>query len=466
MIMKKLLSLIALLAVTALAQVPPFIRNSLDTNSEAVAMGIVTNAASIPLALQSGTALDWSGGAHEKRLFREITTGTTFTFANLPTSATNSMTLVLYLTNNGPAGVASVTFPAAVQWPQSVAAPGVVQVSNTVTVFEFTHMGGGRVFGFDRSRYTTLAAGSGATLSSAGPTTTVAVATGSFLAKTNPTALGEFTVTNENTLSAFRWTNATQFSYATNGLGHVIVFRDRYTNSVRETAVSSNGSAFTVIQVLTADGNLGVKTNSPGAMLDVNGGIAFNGSIRGQSGSSLSITEFGAAPNGDRGILAFDNGTPTISVAGGLGLGAIGSDAGAGADVYFVRGAAGVARISSGANVNAANRDLSLSNLFAMGSVGIGKGVSADGGGVKHARTTTGSVGIGSTVLVTVTWTTAFADANYTVQASVVDSTTTSLSLSVVHVESVSASAVTVRVLNNSATTAITGTLHVLAVHD
>lgn len=80
-------------------------------------------------------------------------------------------------------------------------------------------------------------------------------------------------------------------------------------------------------------------------------------------------------------------------------------------------------------------------------------------------RVSTGSVNAGSTALVTVTWATAFADANYTAQASVVDATTTSLSLSVVHIEAVSASAITVRVLNN-ALGALTGTVHATAIHD
>lgn len=88
-----------------------------------------------------------------------------------------------------------------------------------------------------------------------------------------------------------------------------------------------------------------------------------------------------------------------------------------------------------------------------------------DGGVVKHARITTGSISGGSTALVTATWTTAFADTNYTAQASVVDSTATSLSLSVVHIESISATQVKVRVLNN-AVGALTGTLHVVAIHD
>jgi len=99
------------------------------------------------------------------------------------------------------------------------------------------------------------------------------------------------------------------------------------------------------------------------------------------------------------------------------------------------------------------------------GKVTVAKGVTADGGGIKHSRVTTGSVSAGSTALVTVTWSTAFADANYTASASVVDSTTSSLSLSVVHIESVAAGSMTVRVLNN-AVGSLTGTLHVIAMHD
>lgn len=51
------------------------------------------------------------------------------------------------------------------------------------------------------------------------------------------------------------------------------------------------------------------------------------------------------------------------------------------------------------------------------------------------------------------------------VVAQVLDSTTTSLSLSVVHIETITASAVMVRVLNNAAGS-LTGTLHVVACHD
>lgn len=87
------------------------------------------------------------------------------------------------------------------------------------------------------------------------------------------------------------------------------------------------------------------------------------------------------------------------------------------------------------------------------------------GGGMKHQRVTTGSISAGSTALVTLTWSSAFSDANVTVTASVVDSTGSSLSLSVVHVESITASAVAVRVINN-AVGSLTGTLHVIALRD
>lgn len=92
-------------------------------------------------------------------------------------------------------------------------------------------------------------------------------------------------------------------------------------------------------------------------------------------------------------------------------------------------------------------------------------GISNISNAIKHQRVTTGSISAGATALVTLTWSTAFTDSNYTVSASVVDATTSSLSLSVVHVESISASSVTVRVLNN-AVGSLTGTLHCIAIHD
>ena len=103
--------------------------------------------------------------------------------------------------------------------------------------------------------------------------------------------------------------------------------------------------------------------------------------------------------------------------------------------------------------------------LTSTGKTKVGSGVSADGGGMKHARVTTGSVASSAAPLITITWTTPFADANYTVVASVLDSSATSLALRVAHVETITAEAVTVRLKNDGAG-ALTGTVHVIAIHD
>lgn len=85
--------------------------------------------------------------------------------------------------------------------------------------------------------------------------------------------------------------------------------------------------------------------------------------------------------------------------------------------------------------------------------------------GLQGGRITTGSIGAGASALVTYTWPIPFKDANYTVTASVLNATAAAASLRVVHVETVSATAVAVRVENTSAG-ALTGTLNLIALHD
>lgn len=85
--------------------------------------------------------------------------------------------------------------------------------------------------------------------------------------------------------------------------------------------------------------------------------------------------------------------------------------------------------------------------------------------GLSGGRITTGSIGAGASALVTYTWTTPFKDTNYTVTASVLNATAAAASLRVVHIETISATAVAVRVENTSAG-ALTGTLHLVALHD
>lgn len=120
----------------------------------------------------------------------------------------------------------------------------------------------------------------------------------------------------------------------------------------------------------------------------------------------------------------------------------------------------------SGAPIASTNATITRSYaLWSQGLTRLDGGVFNDGGGIKHARVTTGSVATLSSALVTITWTTAFADANYTVTADVLETTTSNVSMSVVHIESVTASAVTVRVYNASAGS-LTGTVQVIAIHD
>lgn len=83
---------------------------------------------------------------------------------------------------------------------------------------------------------------------------------------------------------------------------------------------------------------------------------------------------------------------------------------------------------------------------------------------MKAARMSTGSVAPGIAT-VTITWPEAFADANYTVSASIVDATVSFSSLTVIHVLSATASQVSVLVRNQNVGN-LTGIVHVIAVHD
>jgi len=85
---------------------------------------------------------------------------------------------------------------------------------------------------------------------------------------------------------------------------------------------------------------------------------------------------------------------------------------------------------------------------------------------VQGGRVTTGAIGASASVQVTLTWGTAFADANYSVTASVVESTATTSTLRVHHIVSQSAAQVVVLVTNDDAGGAHTGTLHCIGVHD
>lgn len=103
-------------------------------------------------------------------------------------------------------------------------------------------------------------------------------------------------------------------------------------------------------------------------------------------------------------------------------------------------------------------------NVLDVPKIQINTGVTG-GSGLTHGRASTGSIAAGANVLVNVTLGNTMADTNYTVSVTIEDATTSASSLRLVHVESRSTTQVGVRVENTSAG-AITGTIHVIAIHD
>jgi hypothetical protein len=84
---------------------------------------------------------------------------------------------------------------------------------------------------------------------------------------------------------------------------------------------------------------------------------------------------------------------------------------------------------------------------------------------VEHVRQSTGSILTGVRADVICTWPAAFADANYSMFASVEDTSALGLGLNAERVRSKTASAATVQVLNASLGT-LSGTVDCLGVHD
>jgi hypothetical protein len=87
------------------------------------------------------------------------------------------------------------------------------------------------------------------------------------------------------------------------------------------------------------------------------------------------------------------------------------------------------------------------------------------GGGWKHQNVSTGSVSSSGAADVTLTWTTAFADASYDPMCSVIGSQASNSDLRLHHIESVSSTAVVARVVNDDSSNAHSGTLVCTAMH-
>lgn len=85
---------------------------------------------------------------------------------------------------------------------------------------------------------------------------------------------------------------------------------------------------------------------------------------------------------------------------------------------------------------------------------------------LKMRPVSTGSVAGGANVAISIAWTTAFEDTNYTVVVSIIEATAGLSSLRVHHIESKTASGIAVRVVNDDTLNAKTGTLQAIAIHD
>lgn len=96
----------------------------------------------------------------------------------------------------------------------------------------------------------------------------------------------------------------------------------------------------------------------------------------------------------------------------------------------------------------------------------MGSSGATAGRDVRTKRVSTGAVAGGATVELTVTWTEAFPNADYTVSAAVSEPTAGTSTLTVRRLVSQTASQVVVRVENADTLNPRTGTLHLIAVAD
>ncbi len=228
-------------------------------------------------------------------------------------------------------------------------------------------------------------------------------------------------------------------------------------------------------------GNGGPSNRTPtsnGTSVDKNGnGVIYNTGI---SGSNFSASNTGAGSSGMHVVRIGGSQLTTSGTQQFIGL--LGdytiNQVGGTGDSYFLKHTPTLTAVGGTAYFIGDNTALNsgfgtltpTAKLHVVGTTKLEGQTSISTGvtnatGWQHERITTGSIGAGSTALVTITWDVAFADTNYTAFADVEDATTSSLALSVVHIESKSTTNMTVRVINNAAGS-LTGTLNAMAIHD
>lgn len=93
----------------------------------------------------------------------------------------------------------------------------------------------------------------------------------------------------------------------------------------------------------------------------------------------------------------------------------------------------------------------------------IAYSAAAGGANIRHKSAATGSVAAGGNAAITVVWDTAFADNAYTVTVAM-DAPSGTSQLRVHHIETITASQIVVRVVNDDAINARSGDVHAIAI--
>lgn len=224
--------------------------------------------------------------------------------------------------------------------------------------------------------------------------------------------------------------------------------------------------------------------------------LIINGSSSGTTPSASANIQIvaGTSVSDVSGTVSITGGSPTfgsggqVSIVGGAGIGA--GSAGGG---VVVDGGTGITTAGSVTLKNGGSTKLNTSttgitvtgtttttaltsatafiNSAAAGALTINGGI-ANGSGFNRVRVTTGSVAANSEADVTVTWTTAFVDTNYTVNGCSIEAGTTVADGQYLHLgvrgtyTAKAVGSIKVRVYNDDGAIAYTGTLNCTAVHD
>lgn len=276
-----------------------------------------------------------------------------------------------------------------------------------------------------------------------GTTNSFVQVVGALTATRIPYATGAATVTNE---AGFTYNETTNIFTVEN-----ITLSGNPPDNNSATSLLSRNPGTGVFEERTVASILGVPAGN-------NQEIQFNNS--GAFGADLDFTYSSAGNELTIGDPVTTNAVEIDDVDGV----AISGTGGVDAIVVAAVGAADGLVSANGVLTLEADGNINLNNT-GTGKVNVQVGMLPDGGGFKHMRLTTGSIGGLSFGTVLVNWVTPFSDSNYTVTAFVQDVTGGTAALSVHHMDAKSAGQVSIIVQNTNAG-ALTGTLNVIAIHD